>query len=569
MAIVKNTGVIVTDSDPNLITEIATTTEAPIAYDSTTETHYKFDSTLTVGNRWVAQQVASAENGLRVSGGKAVLGSDSSTDAKGSVLLDDSYIHMDGWRQFYMSTGAATKSFIISQSQGIGCNINSLTSYSGVANKTVFRVDTNKNPPTFISQFVTDGSTLPYSDYAVVLGGADNSADGTTLATIIGATTSTINAGAHNSHIYGGTTNVISSFANQNLIFGGQINTISGSTSSIINSNNSSIAGGTKNTIIGSTTSTINSTVQNIIFGGTTNTISGTSSNSTIINGVSQTVSAIYSSIFGGTLNAVSGTYATIVGGLSNSISGSGAGIFSSQSCTASGTTNFVVGALSSGSSVGSQCGIIGGSTNTVSASHSVVIGGNTNSVTQQQAVLLGGSNNTNSGRKSVIVGGEYNLSNSFSQTILGYGNVRATGQNAIAIAPTDVLFVVGNGVGATSNFSNSFTMLKNGKSQFNDTFVATALTEAQVTPNAALEVVSTTSGFLAPRLTEAEVNTLLATLNLTTDITGGANGNAYSKKGMEVECTDCVPLDGSTEGVTLKLYPNAALTAWVAKKLW
>lgn len=148
--------------------------------------------------------------------------------------------------------------------------------------------------------------------------------------------------------------------------------------------------------------------------------------------------------------------------------------------------------------------------------------------------------------------------------------NVAFSGQAPSgSIERTDLLFTVGNGDGTTSSTSsNALTMLKNGNTQINNEAVYPK-SQSMLTPSAVLDVVSTTSGTLAPRLTSAQVTTLLASLNLTTDVTGGVNGSAYSKKGMEVECVDCASLDGSTSGVTLKLYPNAALTAWVAKKMW
>jgi len=55
MPILYSRGVIVTDENPNDITDIRTTSDAPIAYNSTNKTYYKFDSSLSVGSRWVAQ----------------------------------------------------------------------------------------------------------------------------------------------------------------------------------------------------------------------------------------------------------------------------------------------------------------------------------------------------------------------------------------------------------------------------------------------------------------------------------------------------------------------------------
>ena len=55
MPIVFSRGVIVVDENPNDITEIRTTSDAPLSYNTTNQTYYKFDVTQSVGNRWIAQ----------------------------------------------------------------------------------------------------------------------------------------------------------------------------------------------------------------------------------------------------------------------------------------------------------------------------------------------------------------------------------------------------------------------------------------------------------------------------------------------------------------------------------
>ena len=55
MPIIFSRGIIVCDESPNNITEIRTTSDSPIAYNTANQTHYKFDVTQSVGNRWIAQ----------------------------------------------------------------------------------------------------------------------------------------------------------------------------------------------------------------------------------------------------------------------------------------------------------------------------------------------------------------------------------------------------------------------------------------------------------------------------------------------------------------------------------
>ncbi len=159
---------------------------------------------------------------------------------------------------------------------------------------------------------------------------------------------------------------------------------------------------------------------------------------------------------------------------------------------------------------------------------------------------------------------------NTYNGILLGYGNHYSwTGQSKASWVNTDYHVRLNRGTAANPNAAqSSLVILKNGFTQINtDLNSNSSHTQSQVTPVSALDVVSTTAGFQAPRMTEAELNTYLSTFNLTTDITGGANGVAYCKIGMEVICTDCTALDGSTTGVKVNLYPNAAQTAWIAKK--
>ena len=68
-------------------------------------------------------------------------------------------------------------------------------------------------------------------------------------------------------------------------------------------------------------------------------------------------------------------------------------------------------------------------------------------------------------------------------------------------------LFAVGNSSSYGGFKSNALTVLYNGRTQINTTGFASGLTQAQVTPAAALDVVSTNTGVLLPRLTNSQRN--------------------------------------------------------------
>lgn len=168
---------------------------------------------------------------------------------------------------------------------------------------------------------------------------------------------------------------------------------------------------------------------------------------------------------------------------------------------------------------------------------------------------------------------GWQNKNNTYGGILLGIGGSVSnwSGQTSSSWVNTDYHFRL-NRITELNNSANqsSVIILKNGFTQINtDLNNNNNLLQSQMTPHSAFEVVSNTSGFLAPRMTELELTNFMSTLNLTTDVTGGVDGNLYCKKGMQIECTDCTSIDGSTQGVTVKLYPNTAVTAWIAKKLW
>ena len=93
----------------------------------------------------------------------------------------------------------------------------------------------------------------------------------------------------------------------------------------------------------------------------------------------------------------------------------------------------------------------------------------------------------------------------------LGNGNVNFTSiPYGGTVSGTNPLFVVGNSSTSDSSIrSNAITVLFNGRTQINTTGFSNALTQANVTPKAALEVVNTNTGVLLPKLTTTQRNAI------------------------------------------------------------
>jgi hypothetical protein len=110
--------------------------------------------------------------------------------------------------------------------------------------------------------------------------------------------------------------------------------------------------------------------------------------------------------------------------------------------------------------------------------------------------------------------------------TVLGHGNVDFTtlpytgtqGIRALNIGSYP-LFALGNSTVYTNPYenlaatskSNAFTVLYNGRTQINTTGATNNLSQTDVTPKAALDVVSTNTGVLLPRLTNAQRNAIVS----------------------------------------------------------
>jgi len=122
-------------------------------------------------------------------------------------------------------------------------------------------------------------------------------------------------------------------------------------------------------------------------------------------------------------------------------------------------------------------------------------------------------------GGSSQLVSGQYLVNRTPLGTTLGNSNVDFatlpyTGNRQINVPNIDQypLLALGNGGNASGTVrSNALTILYNGRTQINTTGFANQLTQANVTPGAALDVVSTNTGVLLPRLTSAQRNAIVA----------------------------------------------------------
>jgi hypothetical protein len=129
------------------------------------------------------------------------------------------------------------------------------------------------------------------------------------------------------------------------------------------------------------------------------------------------------------------------------------------------------------------------------------------------------------------LVGGLYNQFGGYGQLVSGWGLVNRTPMGTVlgnynvdfsslnytgmrgVTAPGISgypLFALGN---ASANsgavHSNAFTVLYNGRTQINTSGFSNSLTQANVTPQAALDIVSTNTGVLLPRLNSVQRNAI------------------------------------------------------------
>jgi hypothetical protein len=126
-----------------------------------------------------------------------------------------------------------------------------------------------------------------------------------------------------------------------------------------------------------------------------------------------------------------------------------------------------------------------------------------------------------NIGASAQLTVGNYLTNKSHAATALGNANVNFTSlpynsydslivNNTQNIEPNALLLSIGNSNSKTGlTKSNAVSILYNGRTQINTTGFSNNLTESNVTPKAALEIVSTTSGVLLPKLTNAQRNNI------------------------------------------------------------
>lgn len=140
----------------------------------------------------------------------------------------------------------------------------------------------------------------------------------------------------------------------------------------------------------------------------------------------------------------------------------------------------------------------------------------NTGSDTSYYSLVSGGLNHF--GGMYQTVSGSYLTNRTPGGVTFGNSNVDFStlawtglqGYNASGLAGYP-LFVIGNSSANTGTFqSNAVTVLYNGRTQINTTGFSAGLTQTQVTPQAALDVVSTNTGVLLPRLTTSQRNAIV-----------------------------------------------------------
>ena len=169
----------------------------------------------------------------------------------------------------------------------------------------------------------------------------------------------------------------------------------------------------------------------------------------------------------------------------------------------------------------------------------------------------------------------------------LSYTGTQGAGVSGLAGYP---LFALGNASGNSGAVhSNALTVLYNGRTQINTSGFSNSLTQANVTPQAALDVVSTNTGVLLPRLSTSQRNAIVSgdlqngLLLYNTDSSyfqyyngsawnavGGSGSSHWSfSSGSVYDSVDNVALGTSNpQGYKLAVNGNAIFTRVVVKPL-
>ncbi|MET0464036.1 MAG: hypothetical protein ABW007_12820 [Chitinophagaceae bacterium] len=142
----------------------------------------------------------------------------------------------------------------------------------------------------------------------------------------------------------------------------------------------------------------------------------------------------------------------------------------------------------------------------------------NHNNAYTYSSVIGGMQNRTGSAGQLTVGNLLYNRS--FAATALGNLNVDFASLpynpwdsiNSLSIQPGYLLFSIGNSQQRTEGKrSNAMTIHYNGRTQINTTGFTNSLSETDVRPKAALEIVSKNSGVLLPKLTTAQRDSIVA----------------------------------------------------------
>jgi hypothetical protein len=145
----------------------------------------------------------------------------------------------------------------------------------------------------------------------------------------------------------------------------------------------------------------------------------------------------------------------------------------------------------------------------------------NTNQARSWASVTMGFANNM--GSVSQLTAGSRLYNRSYSAAAFGNSNVDFTTipyndydsilvNNTQNINDNYLLLSVGNSNSKTGAIrSNALTVLYSGRTQINTTGFSNTLTESDVRPKAALDIVSTNSGILIPRLTTTQRNNIVS----------------------------------------------------------
>lgn len=240
---------------------------------------------------------------------------------------------------------------------------------------------------------------------------------------------------------------------------------------------------------------------------------------------------------------------------------------------TASGNNSFAGGISSQSQAVNS---FAFGNTSIASGLESISFG-KSNTASGPQSAVLGGASNISSGTYSSSLG--YGLvSKSYFEHTIGSNNVDYTPTSAVAFSLTDRTFTVANG-SSISDKSHALTILKNGRTKIISRLnAAGSLTNAEVTPRTAFEVLTVTENggnsnggaLLAPQTTSQRNSISGVDLidGLIIYCTDGVhqNGNNGTYQVYQASSSSWVNL---SDGSEVRQQATGVLVDWQSKKIF